>query len=42
MVICWNAEGAHGKRKVGNPWFIVYVRTANISCDKVKLILLTP
>jgi len=22
-VICWNAEGVHGKRKVGKPWFIL-------------------
>jgi len=21
MPICVNAEGVHGKRKVGNPWF---------------------
>ena len=20
MLICWNAKGVHGKRKVGNPW----------------------
>jgi len=20
MLICWNAEGVHGKRQVGNPW----------------------
>jgi len=23
MLICRNAEGVHGKRKVGNPWYIV-------------------
>jgi len=21
MLICWNAGGVYGKRKVGNPWF---------------------
>jgi len=20
MLICWNAEGVHGQKKVGNPW----------------------
>jgi len=23
MLICWNAEGVHGKKKVENPWYRV-------------------
>jgi len=22
ILICWNAEGIHGKRRLGKPWYI--------------------
>jgi len=27
MLICRNAQGVHGQKKVGNPWFRLYTGT---------------
>ena len=35
MFIGWNAEGVHGKRKVGNPWF--RIRTILAEFDNLKV-----
>jgi len=36
MLICRNAEGVHGKRKVGNPWarLIQQVAKVRYCCEK--------